>query len=201
MRDELGYSKSEVPAGRSGDWAIVKLSLEDRRGDPQADTRPDCFKFRAGQYTCLRCGNIDFMTDLYDEWWTQREAIRQAHARGGNVLITGLGLGLVVEAIMKTAGRSVNRILVIERSPDVITLLGPYLESHFGRHVEIINADAFTWEPPAGQRFSVGWHDIWPNPHAPGVEKESAYLEQRYAAYCDWQGSWITEYRAAEQGP
>jgi len=109
------------------------------------------------------------MTDLNDEWWTQRSAIEQARERGGDVLITGLGLGLVVTSILEPPGGRVKRVLVIERSADVIGLVAPSLESCYDGRFEVINADAFEWLPPPGQRFSVAWHDIWPNPHEPGL--------------------------------
>jgi len=71
------------------------------------------------------------MTDLYDEWWTQRSAIDQARERGGDVLITGLGLGLVVASILEPPGGRVKRVLVIERSADVIGLVAHQLESRW----------------------------------------------------------------------
>ena len=138
------------------------------------------------------------MTDLYDEWWTQRAAIAQARERGGEVLITGLGLGLVVASMLEPPGSRVKRVVVIERSADVISLVAPSLEQRYQGQIEIINADAFVWLPPSEQRFSVAWHDIWPNPHQPGVMAEAEQLEQHYAPYCAWQGSWVRDYRATE---
>ena len=190
------YLPSEIPEGRSGEWVVEKFVLAERT---QPDERPEWFRHRAGRYTRLRQASTVFMTDLYDEWWTQRGAMRQACRRGGEVLVTGLGLGLVVESILRAPGSSVKRVSVLERSPDVIRLAGPHLRALHGDRVEIFEGDAFTWQPPPGRHFSVIWHDIWPNPHEPGVFDEVAVLERRFAAFCDWQGSWVTQYREVER--
>ena len=196
MRQLPPYVKSNLPRGRSGDWSIEKFSVQ---APGQGDSRPACFQSPAGTYTRLKKGNEVFMTDLYDEWWTQRMAIEQARVRGGDVLITGLGLGLVVASILEFPGGQVTRVVVIERSADVIGLVAPSLESRYDGQIEVINADAFKWLPPPERRFSVAWHDIWPNPHEPGVLAQAEQLERRYAPYCGWQGNWVRDYRAAEK--
>ena len=195
MRQLPPYVKSSLPKGRSGDWSIEKFAVRSSR---QGDDRPACFRSRSGFYTRLKKGNEVFMTDLYDEWWTQRLAIEQSLERGGEVLVTGLGLGLVVTSMLEPPASRVERVIVIERSSDVIRLVAHVLEKSYNDRVEVINADAFQWLPQPGRRFSVVWHDIWPNPHAQGVMAQSAVLERRYAPFCDWQGSWVREYRATE---
>ena len=194
METSTEYFRSDVPAGRSGSWVIEKILIPPREYDAAADARPDCFKFRPGIYTCLRRDSTQFMTDLYDEWWTQRAAISEALMRGGEVLITGLGLGLVAEAMLRPAESRVSHITIVELSPDVIRLIEPYLHSRYHGKIEIIEADAFTWEPPRKQRFTVGWHDIWPDPHTPENLEEMARLEEQYRSCCDWQGFWPKAY-------
>ena len=191
----MRYIKSSTPASRSGAWSVEKFFVK-RTGVP--DHRPASFRSPAGIYTRLKKGNEVFMTDLYDEWWTQRIAIEQARQRGGNVLITGLGLALVVTSILEPPENRVSQVIVIEKSVDVIELVAPRLQNHYSERFVVINADAYKWKPPAGQRFSVAWHDIWPNPHEPGVMTQATRLEQHYMPYCDWQGNWIREYRASE---
>jgi len=196
MRKMSQYIKCDLPPGRSGDWSIEKFSVQSPK---HGDDRIDCFKSRAGIYTRLKRGNEVFMTDLYDEWWTQRSAISQAEKRGGDVLITGLGLGLVIDSILTPSTGRIARVVVIERSADVISLVAPLLEQRHRDQIEIINADAFEWLPQPAQRFSVAWHDIWPNPHETGVMEQTKRLEHHYAPYCAWQGSWVRDYRATEQ--
>ncbi|MGA7614703.1 MAG: hypothetical protein WBX15_05915 [Thermoanaerobaculia bacterium] len=192
--DSTDYFHSEAPAGRSGPWLIEKITIPDREYDAAADPRPDCFKFRPGRYTVLRRESEQFMTDLYDEWWTQRPGIAEAVARGGDVLVTGLGLGLVAEAMLRPSESRVKSITIVELSPDVIRLVGPYLLSRHPGRIDLVEASAFAWEPPDRAHFSVAWHDIWPNPYAPEVTAEMRRLQERYGDWCDWQGFWPRTY-------
>lgn len=200
MSDAIAYLRSDLPVGRSGEWVLERVVLEDRKYAPDGDPRPDCFKFRPGVYTSLRRGPEQFMTDLYDEWWTQRRAIEEAATRGGDILVTGLGLGLVVESILRLPGDPVRTATVVEQSADVIALVAPHLEARYPGRLDIVHADALTWIPESGRRFTIGWHDIWPNPYAAECESEMLRLESRFEPHCDWQGSWPREYLAATKG-
>jgi hypothetical protein len=190
----LEYFHSEVPAGRSGQWSIEKIVFPERAPASPPDTRPHCFRYRPGTYTCLRRGSTQFMTDLYDEWWTQRRGIEEAISRGGEILITGLGIGLVAEAIFRASESNVTRVTVVEQSADVIQLVGPFLQNRYGKKIEVVEGDAFGWRPPTGRLFTVGWHDIWPDPCAATNENEMERLEQHHSPWCDWQGFWPKEY-------
>ena len=192
--DAQSYFRCEVPPGRSGDWRVRRLEL---RGEMPAD--PDVSPLDAeppGPYTALERGDVIFMTDLRNEWWTQRVAIDEACERGGAVLVTGLGLGLVAEGMLRTPGSKVEHVTVIEASADVVQLVGPHLQERLADRLDIVCADAFEWQPPPGNRYTVGWHDIWPNPQAPEAMRETALLEKRFEPLCDWQGSWAREYLA-----
>lgn len=197
METSPEYFRSDVPAGKSGLWAIKKIKMRDRAFDPVSDPRPDCFKFRPGVYTCLSRDSTQFMTDLYDEWWTQRVGIVEAIARGGDILVTGLGLGLVAEAMLRPAASKVRRVTIVEISSEVIELVAPFLESRYPERIEIIEADAFSWRPSDNRRFTVGWHDIWPDPNTAENLNDMARLEAQHHAWCDWQGFWPKAYLEA----
>lgn len=196
MAVEPEYFKADVPAGNSGKWTLEHFTVPVPSAS-QRDPRPDWLKSPPGSYTRLRHGDRVFMTDLYDEWWTQKLAMEEACRRGGDVLITGLGLGLVVESMLRSPASPVERVTVVEASAEVIELVGPHLMARLGRRLNIVRASAFTWDPPGGARYSVGWHDIWDNPQDASVEDEMRALEERYASVCDWQGSWPREYLTA----
>ena len=132
------FPKCQLPEGSSGDWSIRRVALPARAVEV-ADDRPDCFRYRPGDYTELRCGGITFMTDLYDEWWTQRRAIERAREVGGSVLVTGLGLGVVVkEMLADGVSASIRRIVVLERSADVIRLAAPSLLAELGCRLNVV---------------------------------------------------------------
>lgn len=133
------------------------------------------------------------MTDTFEEWSSQRPGMARACREGGKVLVSGLGLGVVVDSMLRTPGSRVAHVTVVEASADVIRLVGPSLEARHGEQLEIAHGDALTWTPPAGAHYTVGWHDIWPNPYDPRVLAEMDRLEERFASYCAWQGCWARE--------
>ncbi len=195
------YIKSEIPTGTAGCWLLERFEVrgEPRRA-PGSGKASDCSQRRPGVYTRLKRGDTVFMTDLYDEWFTQKIAIDQARRRGGHVLIGGLGLGLIVDSIYENGtapvgAAPIERITVLEQSPEVIALVAPHLLERYPDRLEIVEADVYTWRPPEGAHYTVVWHDIWPNPQAPETEAEMAMLEVRYRSCCDWLGCWPREYR------
>lgn len=190
------YVKSRVPEGASGEWAVERFELPPPP-DGVRDDRPRWARSRPGRYTRLSRGATVFMTDGHEEWWTQRRAIAEACRRGGHVLVTGLGLGVVVESMLRTPGSRVERVTVLEASADVIRLVAPHLLAAHGDRLEILHADAFAWRPPADAHYTVVWHDIWPNPYAAANAAEMDRLEARFADRCDWQGVWAREFIVA----
>ncbi len=194
VMESLPYFKCDAPPGRSGDWLLERFEVQDSPRPEDVPHMLDCARSRDGTFSRLKCGSEVFMTDLYDEWSTQEIAIQQALQRGGHVLISGLGLGLILESIFRAPRSPVRRITVLEKSPDVVSLMAPHLLERYKERLEIIEADVFAWEPPEGARYSVVWHDIWPNPQAPEVEGEMVDLQARYGAHGDWHGSWPQEW-------
>jgi hypothetical protein len=123
----------------------------------------------------------DTPAEIIDHW----EAIdyfRSNEPTGLPVLITGLGLGMVVNAALKH-GRDV---WVIEKDPHIIALVKPHyvkLAKSLGRELKIIRADAMTWplHPSSnGQKFEYVWHDIWPKINDLNIF-EMMQMFQRYA--------------------
>lgn len=88
----------------------------------------------------------------------EREETRRA-LRGlrGDVLIAGLGLGMLVHAAARK--RSVRSVTVVELNPEIIRLVGPTLP----KNVRVVQGDARTWLPDDGATFDSIFLDIWPN--------------------------------------
>ena len=108
------------------------------------------------------------------------------HISCGHALVHGLGLGCAVELLFY---EGMEKVTVVELSQDVIDLVGPHLKSRHGDKLEIVCADALTWKPPKGMRYSIVWHDIWPTiclDNLPQIKK----LNRRYGGKCDWQSYW-----------
>lgn len=202
MSEIVPAVRSRVPEGTSGSWRLERFVVPERL-DGYVELRPWWAQDEPGTYTRLVDGSETYMSDLYVELHTQAPAIVEARRCGGRILITGLGMGLIVEAILSDPQPLIDEIVIIEYSADVISLVQPYLHGRFGSMVRIEQGDARTWQPDAGEHFSVGWHDIWADPWSETAAVESALMRSHFDEVCDWQGSWSTtfvhECKAADQ--
>lgn len=87
----------------------------------------------------------------------------------GSVLIGGLGLGYAVHLL--ASRQRIKRIVVVEKSAEVIELVGQATMKSLNRHgyagakVNIIHADIFDYiksvKTTARERFSYAFYDIW----------------------------------------
>jgi len=177
---DFNQYKVSVPTGRSGDYEVSRFVV--RENDRKAlyyalHGRP----VPMGEYTRLTNNGKVIMSDTPAEIHDHADIIRRAT---GRVLLNGLGLGVVLQAIISKPG--VSHIDIVEISEDVIHLVAP---SYPQNHVHIYHGDAFTIKWPRGTRWDVIWHDIWEN-ICPDNSPEMVRLHRKYAGRCSWQGSW-----------
>lgn len=185
----MGYLdkyKVNVPEGVSGAWKVERfvVSEEAEKIERLRSIFNGSRYVPAGIYTWLKCSGHTIMSDTPDEIRDHIIAISKAR---GAVLINGLGLGVVLQAMARKP--EVDKVIVIEKSPDVIALVAPYCTSLFGDKIEIIEGDAFNFKPVNGSRFCVVWHDIWNDICSDNLE-DMKRLHRKYGRYTDWQGSW-----------
>ena len=181
--------KVDVPERQSGDYCVERFEVTE--DDAKWERLRSIMAYSArsvpvtpGWYTRLVKGSGLLMSDTPAEVQDHLEAIARAK---GHVLINGLGLGVVVQAMLEKP--EVEHVTVIEVSPDVIALVGSHYKERFGDRLDIIEADALTWQPPKGIRYDVVWHDIWDSictDNLPDMHK----LHRKYGRRTDWQGSW-----------
>lgn len=148
----------DVPDGKKGAWEVstFEVSEEDARVFNLREAFQTGRFIRPGTYKRLSRNGGLVMSNTPAEIDDHFRFIYRARNRGGDILINGLGLGCALSAILESD--KVSSVTVIEISQDVIDLVGPTF-AHDQR-VTIINADAFTWKPPKGIRYTVVWHDI-----------------------------------------
>lgn len=182
--------KVDVPEGQRNGWKISRFSLSQEAAD-RANMRAmfsNSHAFlHAGDYTKLTHRGFIVMSDTVDEIRDHLAPIRKAQ---GVCLVNGLGLGVVVNGMLLKP--EVERVDVVEKSPDVIALVAPHWEKRYGKRFRIYEGDAYTWTPPRGLRYAVVWHDIWSDIASDNLP-EMAKLHRRYGRRCDWQGSWKKE--------
>lgn len=117
-----------------------------------------------GQYARLIVNGQLVMSDTDYELWTMRDAVRAAR---GDVLIGGLGLGLVALAILRKP--EVHSVTVVEKNADVVALVEDPLRRQLtvtqSAGFLVWTADVRTWEPKVFNvhRFDYAYLDIWPN--------------------------------------
>lgn len=139
-----------------------------------------------GTYTRLSMDGRLWMSDTDAERRDHVGAVlAAARHKGGRGLVNGLGLGLVVCAMLD----HLAHVDVVEVDHRVCQHVGGWLREQYGERVTIHEADALTIKWPTGTRWNVAWHDIWPT-IAESNLADMARLHRSYARRVDWQGSW-----------
>jgi len=112
------------------------------------------FRMYEGDYIKLYVNNELMMSDTTMERISNQEFIKNAK---GRVLVAGLGLGLILRPIL--CNTDVTEIIVIEKYPDVISLVEPKYQNP---KLKIIEADIFDYDMPKDEKFDCIYFDIWP---------------------------------------
>lgn len=185
-----------VPDGVSGDVAIRRHVVT--RTDARFSAARAAYSFGGfgrsvpeGTYTGLFRGGRLWMSDTPSEQDDHMPVIRQAlRTDAQRVLINGLGLGMVVSALMQVP--SVTHIDVVEIDADVIALVGEHyqkLAADAGKTLAIHHGDALAISWPRGTAWDLAWHDIWGDMCTDNLE-QMAVLHRRYGRRVTWQESW-----------
>jgi hypothetical protein len=133
------------------------------------------------------------MTDANFEHRTNYEVVRQS---GGDVLIAGLGIGMILTRIL--AKEQVRSVTVIEKYGDVIRLVQPH---HHSPKLTVIESDIFSWRPEKGVKFDAIYFDIWPNLCTDNLEQMTAMHRafRKFLRAGGWMDSWCRNYLRAEK--
>lgn len=179
----------DVPLGERGEWKVVFESVSEWSAKLFNLHQPTDRHILAGNYLALMRGGTVVMSCTPREVMDLNPFVYMAAADScRNVLINGLGLGIAIERTI----RLVDHITVVEKSEDVIALVGEHYRQKYGDKVEIIHADAFEYQPPENIRYGAVWHDIWDNICSDNLP-EMNNLEAKYTPYADWQGCWCKQ--------
>jgi hypothetical protein len=174
-----------IPEGSRGKWTVAKFTVSEQ--DAKMTALRAAMQGRgyvpAGTYTQLTCqGRGIVMSDTPDE---RRDHYQAVHRATGHVLINGLGIGMVLAAILKKP--DVTKVTVVEVDADVIALVGPSFKDD--PRVDIVHASAFDYKPPTDARYGAVWHDIWDDLCGDNLP-EMTKLKRKYGQKTKWQGCW-----------
>jgi hypothetical protein len=184
----MAYNVMEIPDGESGPWKVSTFEVTEddiRIENLRAMFKPGCRTMKASKYKRLTRNGFVVMSNTPAEIADYRHFVR--HATGA-VHINGLGLGCVLAEVLNKP--DVNMVVVVEISPDVISLVSPYFESD--PRVKFICANAFEYKPPKDSRYDAVWHDIWDNICADNLD-EMGKLHRKFGKKTDYQDSWCKD--------
>ena len=129
---EIRYNVN-IPSGRSKDYKVVK------------DDETILYQNIGGKW----------MNIMDDSAYEAKQADAFLSAATGDVLLAGLGLGMVLKPLVKNP--KVSSITVIEKYQEVIDLVSPHTPS--SNKIKIINDDIYTWTPD--KPYDVAWFDSY----------------------------------------
>jgi hypothetical protein len=194
--DWLLTNKVTVPYGRRGRAKVTRYTLTQKRADAinwrivlHSEERAWSYP---GRYTGLCVDGIMVMSDEAKEIEDHLPFISKAT---GRVLLTGLGLGMCLQALLRKP--ETLHVTVVEECADVVHLVaGHYLAMFGSERFNVVNADAFNWQPEPGTFFDYAFHDIWPLAMAAYWPQHKSLLT-RFAPYVreqeSWRGEWMRQ--------
>lgn len=133
------------------------------------------FPLPHGEYVRLMEHGEVVMSDTPMEKRTNQFFIDNAH---GDVLIAGLGIGLIVLPIQDK--EEVTSITILEKNPEVIEMVAEQLP--LNDKVTIIQGDVYEHTFPKGTKFNCIYFDIW-NYVNSEVYQEMKKLKRKYLKY------------------
>jgi len=145
-----------------------------------------------GDYAVLTLDGEVMMTDAFVERRTNTRIVYKAH---GDVLIAGLGIGMIAIPILKK--KEVSSVTIVEKNKDVCDLILPCLEKRVGKKfdkLEVVCSDIYDFDA-SNKKWNTIYFDIWARY---GVEqfRESEKLCKKYKSNLikdgnEYISSWI----------
>ncbi len=152
-----------LPQADIGDYRLSHVTIDEawlqrwndylrQKGD-KAGLR-EARTLRAGTYARLTNAYTGWMDDTHFERETNERFLQAAY---GDVLIAGLGLGMLPTALLRDP--SIRSVTVLEWQPEVIDLVYPHIRE---ARLTVVRADA-TAPPLRGRAYDSIYLDIWPD--------------------------------------
>lgn len=181
----LRMSRIEVniPEGVSGDYEIAHYT--DETTDNMWQVYLDMKNETHNSHTVLLKAGCDMpiMQDSEAEYnehqWLWDNAT-------GDVLVGGLGLGMIHQLLIDNP--NVSSVTIVELEQDVVDLV--WDDCAKDDTFTLIVADFETWTPPAGTIYDIVWADSWLTDNALSMSDYKQLIITRYSQYSDTIGFW-----------
>lgn len=176
----------DIPEGISGDFEIAHYTNE---------TTDNYWQ----EYLALKNENHDSYTVLlkdsvntYMPIMQDSEAEYNAHQwlwdnATGDVLIGGLGIGLVNEVLIDND--DITSVTIVENSQDVIDLVWEHCAKD--DRFTLIQEDLETWDIPIDSSWDIAWLDTWLTDNTLNMKEYNEAMNSKYSPYCNEIGIWI----------
>ncbi len=175
------------PPCKKGKWEIKKFNVEMDLTNLRA-MRSGRGSF-PGEYTQLiHADRGIIMSDTIAEIEDCRTFYRRAY---GRVLIHGLGLGCLLQALLLKD--NIEHVDVVEIDQDVIDLVSPHFSEYIKKgRLEIHHGDCLTYKWEKGTKWDYVWHDIWDNICGDNLP-DMKTLHRKFGRRCKYQESWAMD--------
>ena len=177
--------------------ATIKRFSIDEEGRKMANLRaimnyqPGFMGVSEGDYVKLHVNGTLMMSDTSMERRTNYEFVKNAR---GDVMIAGLGIGLILENIKeKVKSGEVKSITIYEKYQDVIDLVYP---KYNDMPLKVICQDIMEYKPSKDEKYDTLYFDIWPDICTDNLN-DIAILHQRWKNHKrkgGWMDSWMCKY-------
>jgi hypothetical protein len=146
-----------LPEARSGNVRIYHVNLTPKQAIMNCIRRNELWT--PGPYCQLEINGEGWMYDTYHERIVNALIVKEAR---GDVLIAGLGLGMILHPIL--AKPEVRSVRVLENSHHVARLVMPSLQCIPGAEKLTLEMtdDALKWQPQPGALYDTIWLDCVP---------------------------------------
>lgn len=172
-----------IPEGVSGDFEIAHYTNTTTDNQWQIYLQ---MKDESHPNYCVLLKNGCPMPIMQDSEGEYREHQWLWDNATGDVLIGGLGVGMLNSALM--ANSNVTSVTIIENSQDVIDLV--WDDCPKDSTFTLIHADIETWNPPQGSQWDVAWFDTWTVDNSNSCQGYETAMINKYTTYCNDMGFW-----------
>ena len=158
---ELGIV--DIPKGKSGKFGITHRLYREGDEFTVVSLRTAIMTGQKPTRTiATQDGVIHELREKGNVWMTDAPCESYQHMRFvpklfGNVLVGGLGLGLICKMIARS--KDVSKVVVVEKSKNVIDLVWKY--SKFDKRFSVVNDDLFEFLKNGCGKFDCAYYDIW----------------------------------------
>lgn len=183
-REFQNFNKRVKPI-KNGVWEIEEIIVSNEDADifnlKQTLNGTYSRSIRPGTYLRLMKGEELIMSNTPAEIRDHTDFVDIAK---GKILLNGLGLGVVLHALLNKS--EVKHITIIEISQSLINLISPFFTE---KRITFINHNALTYKVPKGNYYDFVWNDIWDCFSTDNISSMSI-LHRKYGRKCNYQDSW-----------